>query len=178
MRAVKQPIDDAGIAKLLAAMDAVLARAEPMTILWDVRSCSLPSRKQLGIALEWIGENSHLLDQQLQGIAIIFSSLLVRSVTNFVLSVTSPPQPHGVFSEEPPAFAFARDQCTEIKVWVSKRKLEKKMAKLERQSSAKAAAAEGVSPTSTRQPSGSLFWRQGSRNGKSESMSLGSPRVG
>ena len=40
-----------------------------------------------------------------------------------MLHLTQPPQPNGCFADEPPAFAFARDQCTEVREWVGKKKL-------------------------------------------------------
>lgn len=123
-------MEDHGIVKLTAALDAAFARGEAMTILWDVRNCSLPSRKQIGIGLDWISANSHLLDQYLQGIAVILSSFIVRGILNFVLAITQPPQPNGCFADDEEAFAFARDKCTEVKIWVGVTKLKKKLEKL------------------------------------------------
>ena len=123
VRAVKMPIEDAGIETLFGVLDDVLARGQPLTILWDVRHASIPSRKQIGVALDWIGANSHLLDKHLQGVAIVLSNMIIRSIVNFVLHLTQPPQPNGCFADEPPAFAFARDQCTEVREWVGKKKL-------------------------------------------------------
>ncbi len=104
-------------------MDAVLARGEPITIAYDLRECSLPSRKQIGVALKWIGANSELLDRHLQGIAIVLSSIMVRSIVGFVLGLTQPPQPHGVFADETAAFEFARDRCTEVRQWKGRGRL-------------------------------------------------------
>jgi hypothetical protein len=123
LRATKgSSIDDAGMAEVLAFLDTVLARGEGFTILWDVRNAPVPSRKQINLALDWISINSELLDTRLQGIAVCLSSLVIRSVVQLVLSVCQPPQPNGVFSDEPQAFAFARDKCTELKQWVGRKK--------------------------------------------------------
>ena len=180
VRAVRNvPIDDEGITRVFATVDAVLARGAPLTILWDVRGCSIPSRKQIGVALDWIGANSHLLDAQLQGIAICLQNLIVRSIVNMVLGLTQPPQPHGVFADEPPAFAFARDACTEVKQWIGskKKKALQKAAEQElkqqkqQQRQSLAEESEGGSPTSPTPSKGLLsprlsgsFVRQGSRS--------------
>ena len=125
-------IEDSDLEKLCAALDAAFALERPMTILWDVRSVSLPSRRQINLGLEWIAANSHLLDMYLQGIAVILSSFLVRGILNFVLALTQPPQPNGCFADDQEAFAFARDKCTEVKVWVGQSKLKKKLAAAEK----------------------------------------------
>jgi hypothetical protein len=111
-------IDEEGIAQVLATLDMALARGHPLTIAYDLRTAPIPSRKQIGIALDWIGKNAPLLDVQLQGVAIVLSSPIVRSVVNFVLLLTQPPQPNGCFGDEAVAFAFARTKCSEIRVWV------------------------------------------------------------
>ena len=111
-------IDEEGIAQVLATLDMALARGHPLTIAYDLRTAPIPSRKQIGIALDWIGKNAPLLDVQLQGVAIVLSSPIVRSVVNFVLLLTQPPQPNGCFGDEAAAFAFARSKCSEIRVWV------------------------------------------------------------
>ena len=111
-------IDEVGIAQVLATLDMALARGHPLTIAYDLRTAPIPSRKQIGIALDWIGKNAPLLDVQLQGVAIVLSSPIVRSVVNFVLLLTQPPQPNGCFGDEAAAFAFARSKCSEIRVWV------------------------------------------------------------
>ena len=123
LRSNKKPMDDEGIVKLCAALDAAFALGRPMTILWDIRNVPIPSRKQLGIGLDWVGANAHLLDRHLQGIAIVLSSMLIRGVVNFVLHLTQPPQPNGCFADEQEAFAFARDRCTEVKAWKGSRKV-------------------------------------------------------
>ena len=176
LRSNKKPMDDDGIVKLCAALDAAFALERPMTILWDVRSVLIPSRKQVNIGLEWIGANSHLLDTYLQGIAIVLSSLVIRGIANFVLSVCQPPQPNGCFADDAEAFAFARDKCTEVRVWVGKGKL-RKMKREEAAAARAAAAAEGEDPTtpsgesspetpSRTPPSGKLFGRASSSGGK------------
>ena len=111
-------IDEVGIAQVLATLDMALARGHPLTIAYDLRTAPIPSRKQIGIALDWIGKNAPLLDVQLQGVAIVLSSPIVRSVVNFVLLLTQPPQPNGCFGDEAAAFEFARSKCSEIRVWV------------------------------------------------------------
>ena len=79
---------------------------------------------------------------QLQGVAIILSSIIVRSVVNLVLTLTQPPQPNGCFSDEAAAFAFARDKCTEVKVWTPARKLRRQATTQERGRSSSMAEAK------------------------------------
>lgn len=121
----REAIDDEGISLLLSTLDAIFARGEPLTVLYDLRVASLPSRRQINLALDWISDNSHLLDRHLQGIAILLSSMLVRGVVNLVLTLCTPPQPNAVLADEPDAFNFARDKCTVIKVWVPAKKLKR-----------------------------------------------------
>ena len=52
LTAHKQPMTDEGVVRGLAVIGEVLERKQPFTILWDVRSCSLPSRQQLRIGTE------------------------------------------------------------------------------------------------------------------------------
>ena len=59
----REAIDDEGISLLLSTLDAIFARGEPLTVLYDLRLASLPSRRQINLALDWISENSHLLDR-------------------------------------------------------------------------------------------------------------------
>ena len=175
VRATKAAIDDEGLALALRTMDEILARGAPLTVLWDLRGCAVPSRKQISIGLEWVGANSHLLDKHLQGIGIVLSGLILRSVVNFVLQITQPPQPHGCFSEEPPAFAFARDQCTEIKEWVGKKKrkqLEQQAQQAEQREEAGAPGSDSARRTKsvTRQTSGrGSFLRKAGASGTSSS---------
>ena len=145
----KVPIDDEGIAILLAAFDTVLARGAPLTICYDLRTSSIPSRKHISVGLDWISANSHLLDRDLQGIAIIFSSMFVRGVVNLVLSITQPPQPNICCADELTAFAFARDKCTEIRERVGKSKL-----KRQRSGGAMGSPGGGSTPSSPRQGRG------------------------
>ena len=49
--------------------------------------------------------------------------MIVRGVVNLVLTLCTPPQPNACLNDEPEAFAFARDKCTVIKVWVPAKKL-------------------------------------------------------
>lgn len=124
----KGTIDEESIGQVLGCLDDVLARGHPLTITYDLRTAPLPSRKQIGIGLDWIAANGPKLDVQLQGVAIVLSSAIVRGVVNFVLHLTQPPQPNGCFGDEPSAFAFARDKCTEVRVWVPARKLKRQQS--------------------------------------------------
>jgi hypothetical protein len=63
LTAHKQPMTDAGVVRGLAVIGEVLQRKEPFTILWDVRSCSLPSRQQLHIGTEWARTHKPELDK-------------------------------------------------------------------------------------------------------------------
>ena len=121
------PITDEGVARTFETWDMILARAEPLTVLYDLRGASTPSRKQIGVGSDWIRNNSSLLDRYLQGIAIMLSSFFVRSVVSLILHVFPPPQPNVTCSDEGDAFAFARDKCTVIKEWVSEAKKRKQV---------------------------------------------------
>ena len=125
VKAVNVPITDESMIGVLSGLDTILARGEPLTIMYDLRNAPLPSRKQINIGLDWIAANSHLLDKHLQGIAVIISSFIIRSIVNFVLHLTQPPQPNGCFADEPAAFNFAKEKCTEIKQWVGSKKLKR-----------------------------------------------------
>jgi len=59
----KQPMTDEGVERGLAVIGDVLKRKEPFTILWDVRSCTLPSRQQLRIGTEWARTHKPELDE-------------------------------------------------------------------------------------------------------------------
>ena len=62
LTARKEPMTDEGVVRGLAVIEEVLQRKEPFTILWDVRSCSLPSRQQLRIGTEWARTHKPELD--------------------------------------------------------------------------------------------------------------------
>lgn len=80
-----QPMTDEGVVRGLAVIAEVLQRKEPFTILWDVRSCCLPSRQQLRIGTDWARTHKPELDTYLAGIGILQSSRIVRAVANLVL---------------------------------------------------------------------------------------------
>lgn len=63
LTAHKQPMTDEGVERGLAVIGDVLKRKEPFTILWDVRSCTLPSRQQLRIGTEWARTHKPELDE-------------------------------------------------------------------------------------------------------------------
>ena len=108
----RKSIDTTGIAQMLGAIDAVLALAQPFSILFDARSCTLPSRSHTRLVSEWTRKNWTQLEQLVGGFAILLSSLVMRSTVNMLISVGRPTQPHGVFTKDRDAFAFARDKCT------------------------------------------------------------------
>ena len=122
VRGAKKPIDDAGLHRVLSAMSAILDRERPFTIVYDVRSCSMPSGKQVKIGQKWGKVNNKRLNRLLQGIAIILSGVIVRSTIQMLLGICQPPQPYGIFAEEEEAFAFARDHCTTVQVFSKKKR--------------------------------------------------------
>ena len=103
-------------------MSAVLERGQPFTILYDLRSCSMPSHSQVGIGKAWGSAHAKSLNRLLQGIAILLSGAISRSMVNMLLGICKPPQPHGLFAEDAAAFAFAHDQCTIVRVWSKKKR--------------------------------------------------------
>ena len=64
-------IDDDGITLALGTLDEIFARAEPMTIMYDLRNAIIPSRKHIGVALDWISQNSHLLGASEKDVALL-----------------------------------------------------------------------------------------------------------
>jgi len=87
VRTEKKPISDASVRAFFSAMDVVLARGRPFTAVYDLRKCSLPSRKQIAVGQEWGHTNHKALNALLQGIAIINASTLMRSTVNMILAV-------------------------------------------------------------------------------------------
>ncbi len=53
VRGRNKAMDDAGLIKLLDTFGAMLARGTPFTMVYDVRTCSLPSSKQIKIGQKW-----------------------------------------------------------------------------------------------------------------------------
>ena len=76
-------------------------------------------------AKEWSKAHEPQLDRLMQGAAVLLSSTVVRSTVNMALSMSKPRQPHGVFGSEADAVAFARDRCSEVRVWTKKPKKRK-----------------------------------------------------
>jgi len=111
LRYAKKTIDEAGLTRMLAAATQALELGVPFTVLFDVRLVSLPSRSQLSLVREWNRQHWPELERLLQGFAILLSSMVTRSSVNMMLSMGKPTQPHGVFTKEADAFAFARDKC-------------------------------------------------------------------
>lgn len=139
------PITTDGVRLLLDTFDHVFALRRPLTIFWDVRACSIPSRAQIKIALEWVGQNCHLLDEFLQGICVALSSMIVRAIVNFIMRVCQPPQPHFVGKNADEALAFAAQNCQVAKQWVGASAIAKKKQralKLEAAAAAKEASKE------------------------------------
>lgn len=128
IRSVKAPIDDAGLVSLLAAMNELLACGEPFTVLFDVRQCTLPSREQIKIGKKWNKANGDALDALLQGIVVLVASSAVRVLANSLLSVSKPPQPARIVSNEASALNFAREHCAHVRQWQRKSRKHKKRA--------------------------------------------------
>ncbi len=104
---------DDDVARALAFASKALSRNQPFTILYNMRQLSRPtlSRAQLGMGIEWAREHSHGLDSQLQCIALVLRSPVVRGLVHIVLRFLGPPQPIHVGKDEASAFRFARDHC-------------------------------------------------------------------
>ena len=99
-----------------AASDA-LDRGEPFTVLVDARTCSLPSRSHLKAGTAWAKTAWPQVERLVQGMAVLLSGAMMRSTVNMMLQMGKPNQPTLITSREADAFAFARDRCTEARVW-------------------------------------------------------------
>lgn len=121
LRGVSKPIDDEGLARLLRTAEEVLERDQPFTILYDIRTCSLPSRKQIGMGTEWGKVNNKRLNRTLQGIAILMTNPITRTTVNMILTLCRPQQPCGIFGDDKSALHFARDKCKEAFIWSKKK---------------------------------------------------------
>ena len=101
-------LDDEGVATGLGVIGTVLEHEKPFTILWDLRSCCLPSRAQLRYGFEWAAAHGPELDRYLAGIGILLTSRVVRVVADLVIRVTRPPQPVCFGREQERVDEFAR----------------------------------------------------------------------
>ena len=119
IKMVKKPMNTPSVQALLNAVDGAIAYGEPFTILFDVRSCSLPGRAQINLARDWSRRNWETLDAMVQGIAVVLSSVMVRSTVNMLIAMARPAQPVGIFSNERDAHHFARDKCKVARVWTT-----------------------------------------------------------
>lgn len=108
LRAHKVAMTDEGLQQGLATLEAVLQRKELFTILWDVRTVSLPTRAQLLKGTAWANAHREELDTYLAGIGVLQSSRIVRAITNFVIRLTKPPQPICITMDEKCVDEFAR----------------------------------------------------------------------
>jgi hypothetical protein len=108
-----------GVIDVLARIREVLDRRQPLTITWDTRHFSMPPMGAVRRAMDWVKvpENTALLDEYLQGIVIILTNPIIRSIANFVLGVLKPPQPLRVVATEEGALAFLRAKCQEVHRW-------------------------------------------------------------
>lgn len=107
----KDKIDTAGVRQMLAAIDAVLDTGERLFVLFDARSCTLPSAAHRKLVTLWSREKWDLLEERVHAFAVLLTSMMIRSTVNMMLSVGKPTQPHGVFAKEADALAFARTKC-------------------------------------------------------------------
>lgn len=121
VRGAKKAIDDQRLQEVLDWMSAVIARNQPFSILYDVRSCSMPSGRQIKMGQKWGQANNKKLNRLLQGIAIIMSGVIVKSTVQMLLAICSPPQPCTLCGDDETALAFARDKCKEVRVWSKKK---------------------------------------------------------
>lgn len=122
VRLIKASVTNESIDKLLQCMETLLSRDQPFTLLVDVRHCCLPSRAQIRRAKDWSKTRETQLNKSLQGVVVLLSSSVVRATVNMVLSMQKPRQPTLVSTREEDCFAFARDQCTEVRVWTKDKK--------------------------------------------------------
>ena len=109
LRFRKAPIDAAGIQQMLGGVDAVLATGERFFVLFDVRSCSVPSASHRKACAVWSRdlEKWNALEERVSGIAFLLTSMLMRSTVNMMLSLAKPVQPNAVFANEADALKFA-----------------------------------------------------------------------
>jgi len=116
-----QAAKDAEVKRSLEFTSTAISRHEPFTALYDMREISFPtlSRAQLGMGVAWARENTEALDQNLQCIAFLFISPLVRATAKIVLNFVRPPQPVYIGKDELGAFRFASEKCTGKQNWGS-----------------------------------------------------------
>jgi hypothetical protein len=109
----RQTASDDDVRKSLRFVSSALAHRKPFTVLYDMREISSPtlSRAQLGMGVAWARDHGIALDRQLQCIAFIFDSPLVRATAHLVLNFLQPPQPVHIGKDEASAFRFARERC-------------------------------------------------------------------
>jgi hypothetical protein len=109
----RQPASDDNVRQSLRFTSSVVAHRKPFTVLYDMREIHLPtlSRAQLGMGVAWARDHAFALDRQLQCIAFIFHSRLVRATAHLVLNFFQPPQPVHIGKDEASAFRFAREKC-------------------------------------------------------------------
>jgi len=105
------PISIAAVEALLDYCARVLEHGEQYAILWDLRET--PSTGPIWTCIwrniRWAGKNQKMIDQRTEATILCIPSPAVRSIANFVLSVTRPPMPHLVAKDLDEALAFARE---------------------------------------------------------------------
>lgn len=112
-----------GVNGVLSRLRATLDRREPLTITWDTRHFSMPSFGQIKLSMRWAqdAENMALLDELLQGICIILSNPVIRTIANFIVGALKPPQPLRVCSTEQEGIDFLRSRCQYVRQWAPDR---------------------------------------------------------
>lgn len=111
---------DADVRRALHFMSSVLSHRRPFSVLYDMREINFPtlSRRQLGMGVEWAHDHAAALDRQLQCIAFIFRSRIVRATASLVINFLSPPQPVHIGKDEASAFRFAQEKCAgKVRDW-------------------------------------------------------------
>jgi len=104
----KVSMTDEGLQQGLATLEQVLALKAPFTILWDIRTVSLPTRAQLLKGTAWANAHREELDTYLAGIGVLQSSRVVKAVANLVIRLTRPSQPICITMDEKRVDEFAR----------------------------------------------------------------------
>jgi hypothetical protein len=98
--------------EVLGALEQFFLRQEPLFWTADLRELKTPPMLEMWgygrVLLAWLEKPGvgHLINKVSVCIALVLSNWLVRQVVNWILSVTKPPFPVGMFSDEAAAVEF------------------------------------------------------------------------
>lgn len=114
LRPNQEVITESEIEVVLPMLDRTLRRGEPFTVLLDLRTTRLPSRKALQFGLEWMArpQIAAPLDELVASISLVIESPVVRAMPGWGLSVCKPPHPvHFLSSPEAADEPTRRDEA-------------------------------------------------------------------